>query len=64
MKHVYIPLLIVWTVLIVFQQATIFMYQKHVVKQRDLISSYQISLCECINVTESCVKLVTRKEGP
>ena len=62
MKNVWIPLLIVWTVVIIFQQVAIFTFQAHINKQRDLLMTYQISLCECINVTKDCVKVVTRKK--
>ena len=63
MRNIYIPLLIVWTVVIILQQAAIFTFQAHIHKQRDLLMKYQISLCECINVTENCVKILTREKG-
>ncbi len=62
MKNVWIPLLIVWTVVIILQQVAIFTFQSHITKQKDLLMTYQISLCECINVTDNCVKVVTQKK--
>ena len=60
MKNVWIPLLIVWTVVIIFQQVAIFTFQAHIDKQKNLLMVYQISLCECLNVTDSCVKIITK----
>lgn len=61
MRNVWIPLLVVWSVVIIFQQIAIFTLQAHIHKQGNLITTYQISLCECLTVTENCVKLVTQK---
>ena len=61
MRNVYIPLLIVWTVVIIFQQIAIFTLKVHSNKQRYLIDTCEVALTMCVDVTEDCVRLI-RKE--
>lgn len=63
MKNVYIPLLIVWTIVIIFQQVAIHTYQAHANKQSQLIDTCEIALTQCVGVAGECVALVRAGKG-